>query len=148
MSVVFSIVPTIYSKSPNIFRLSSEQYRDLLRSADTIGEMRKTSSNVTEYIDGIVNSCRNLNENQLMGFKIDSMTSRSNPLPTDSVQINYYGCIAQIQLLTKLPEMIWSRLDESDYFVATQQFFFSRHISTGLQLDANMDISKSAYRLI
>lgn len=100
--------------------------------------MRKTSSNVIEHIDGIVNSCRNLNEHQLIGFKIDSMTSQTNPLPLDSEQTKYYGCIAQIHLLTKLPEMIWSRLDESDYFVATQLFIFSRLISTGLQLDANI----------
>lgn len=113
----------------------------MLQAADTIGEMRITSSNVIEHIDGIVNSCRNLNEHQLIGFKIDSNAGR-NPLPADNVQMNYYGCIAQIHLLTKLPELIWSRLDESDYFVATQLFIFSRHISTGLQLDANMDIMR------
>lgn len=96
--------------------------------------MRVTSSNVIEHIDGIVNSCRNLNEHQLIGFKIDSKA-----LPSDSVQ---NGCIAQIHLLTKLPELIWGRLDECDYFIATQLFIFSRHISTGLQLDANMDIMR------
>lgn len=103
--------------------------------------MRKTSSNVIEHIDGIVNSCRNLNEHQLIGFKIDSNADR-NLLPSDNVQMNYYGCVAQIHLLTKLPELIWSRLDEADYFVATQLFIFARHISTGLQLDANMDIMR------
>lgn len=119
----------------------SERYRDLLQAADTIGEMRKTSSNVIQHIDGIVSSCRNLNEHQLIGFKIDSNADR-NPLPSDTVQMNYYGCMAQIHLLTKLPELIWSHLDESDYFVATQLFIFARHISTGLQLDANMDIMR------
>lgn len=121
-----------------IFR---ERYRDLLQAADTIGEMRKTSSNVIEHIEGIVNSCRNLNEHQLIGFKIDSNADRKL-LPSDGVQKNYHGCMAQIHLLTKLPELIWSRLDEADYFVATQLFIFSRHISTGLQLDANMDIMR------
>lgn len=50
--------------------------------------------------------------------------------------------MAQIYLLTKLPEMIWCRLDEADYLIATQLFIFARHISTGLQLDANMDIMR------
>lgn len=108
-----------------------------MQAADTIGEMRKTSSNVIEHIEGIVNSCRNLNEHQLIGFKIDS-----HALTSDNVQINYHGCIAQIHLLTKLPELIWCHLDECDYFIATQLFIFSRHISTGLQLDANMDIMR------
>lgn len=50
--------------------------------------------------------------------------------------------MAQIHLLTKLPELIWSRLDESDYFIATQLFIFATHISIGLQLDANIDIMR------
>lgn len=113
----------------------------MLQAADTIGEMRKTSSSVIEHIEGIISSCRNLNEHQLIGFKIDTNADR-NALPFDSVQKNYNGCMAQIHLLTKLPELIWSRLDECDYFVATQLFIFARHISTGLQLDANMDIMR------
>lgn len=116
----------------------SERYRDLLQAADTIGEMRKTSSNVIEHIEGITASCRNLNEHQLIGFKIDT-NAENNLLNSDGVQKDYYGCMIQIHLLTKLPELIWSRLDESDYFIATQLFIFARHISTGLQLDANMD---------
>lgn len=119
----------------------SERYRDLLQAADTIGEMRKTSTSVIEHIEGIIGSCRNLNEHQLIGFKIDTNSDR-NALPFDGAQKNYYGCMAQIHLLTKLPELIWSRLDNSDYFVATQLFIFARHISTGLQLDANMDIMR------
>lgn len=113
----------------------------MLQAADTIGEMRKTSSLVIENIEGIIGSCRNLNEHQLIGFKIDTNTDR-NALPFDGVQKNYYGCMAQIHLLTKLPELIWSRLDDCDYFVATQLFIFARHISTGLQLDANLDIMR------
>lgn len=113
----------------------------MLQAADTIGEMRKTSSNVIEHIEEIVSNCRSLNENQLIGFKIETNVEH-NSLLSDAVQKNYYGCMAQIHLLTKLPELIWSRLDECDYFVATQLFIFSRHISTGLQLDTNMDIMR------
>lgn len=120
----------------------SERYRDLLQAADTIGEMRKTSSNVIEHIEGIVNSCQNLNEHQLIGFKIDANMDAGSLLRSDPVQTNYFGCMAQIHLLTKLPEMIWNRLDECDYFVATKLFIFSRHIITGLQLDANLDIMR------
>lgn len=112
-----------------------------MQAADTIGEMRKTSSNVIEHIQGIIESCQNLNEHQLIGFKIETNADRGL-LPSEGVQKNYYGCMTQIHLLTKLPELIWSRLDESDYFIATQLFIFARHISTGLQLDANMDIMR------
>lgn len=120
---------------------SSERYRDLLQAADTIGEMRNTSAKVIENIDSIMTSCRNLNEHQLIGFKIDSNIERAS-LATQANQKNYYGCMAQIHLLTKLPELIWSRLDDGDYFIATQLFIFARHISTGLQLDSNMDFMR------
>lgn len=112
-----------------------------MQAADTIGEMRKTSSNVIEHIQGIIESCQNLNEHQLIGFKIETNAERGL-LPSEGMQKNYHGCMTQIHLLTKLPELIWSRLDESDYFIATQLFIFARHISTGLQLDANMDIMR------
>lgn len=103
--------------------------------------MRKTSSNVIEHIEGITNTCRSLNEQQLIGFKIDTDTMDSLS-KYDYTQKTYYGCMAQIHLLTKLPELIWDHLDKADYFVATQLFIFARHISTGLQLDANMDIMR------
>lgn len=125
------------------FSFYSERYRDLLQAADTISQMRSTSSNVIEHIDGIANSCRTMNEHQLIGFKIGTNADISDPLSQyDQNQKTYYGCMAQIHLLTKLPEMIWNRLDDADYFVATQLFIFARHISTGLQLDANMDIMR------
>lgn len=113
----------------------------MLQAADTIGEMRKTSSNVIEHIQGIIGSCRNLNEHQLIGFKIET-NAEHGLFPSQDVQKNYNGCMTQIYLLTKLPELIWNRLDKCDYFVATQLFIFARHISTGLQLDANMDIMR------
>lgn len=126
----------------NDFHFSSERYRDLLQAADTIGEMRNTSSNVIEHIDGITTSCQNLNEHQLIGFKINTSDSKDILSKYDATQRNYYGCIAQINFLTKLPELIWHHLDNADYFIATQLFILARHISTGLQLDANMDIMR------
>lgn len=72
-------------------------------------------------------------------------TSVTDVIPNvklDKITSNYYGIIAQIRLLTVLPELIWSRLDAKDYFVATQLFIFSRHISTGLQLDINNDLMR------
>lgn len=120
----------------------SERYRDLLQAADTIGEMRKTSTNVIDHIEGIMSGCNNLNEHQLIGFKLDANVESHNLKSFDAIQKNYYACMSQIHLLTILPELIWKCLDDSDYFVATQLFIFARHISTGLQLDANMDIMK------
>lgn len=104
--------------------------------------MRKTSSNVIQHIDGIISSCCSLNEHQLIGFKFDTNEAIDGSSPSDGKQYVYYGCMAQIYLLTKLPEMIWCRLDDSDYLIATQLFIFARHISTGLQLDANVDIMR------
>lgn len=129
----------------NFIFLFSERYRDLLQAADTIGDMKKTSAVVIEHIDGIISSCRHLNEQQLLGFILsttESIAASNADSKLHPSMNNYYSCIGQIHLLTALPELIWTRLDDDDYFIATQLFIFARHISTGLQLDANMNIMK------
>lgn len=100
--------------------------------------MQKTSANVSQCIGAVIKNCQNVNEHRLLGFRTEA-----RPQPSDSSAIQneqYYGCVAQIHLLMTLPELIWSHLDDCDYFVATQLFILSRHISTGLQLDANHKI--------
>lgn len=72
-------------------------------------------------------TCRSLNEQQLLGFKSEPQQNKT----FDRQTFNYYGIAMQIKLLTQLPELIWSCIDSEDYFVATQLFVFSRHISTG-----------------
>lgn len=72
-------------------------------------------------------TCRSLNDQQLLGFKSEPLHTKS----LDRSTINYYGIVVQIKLLTELPELIWTRIDTEDYFVATQLFVFARHISTG-----------------
>lgn len=72
-------------------------------------------------------TCRSLNEQQLLGFKSEPQHFKN----IDRQTSNYYGIVVQIKLLTELPELIWTCIDAEDYFVATQLFIFSRHISTG-----------------
>lgn len=111
----------------NLFVFSSERYRDLLKAADTIGEMKNTSQSVTDQISRVMGTCRSLNDQQLLGFKSEPQQFKS----LDRQTSNYYGIVVQIKLLTELPELIWTCIDAEDYFVATQLFIFSRHISTG-----------------
>lgn len=122
---------------------SSERYRDLLQAADTIAEMRSTSADVMRHIAEIISSCKIVNEQQLLGLKpspaYESISANAN-VPSD--RDHEHSCIGQIHLLTLLPELIWTQLDDGNYFVATQLFIFSRHISTGLQLDTTIDIFK------
>lgn len=79
------------------------------------------------------------NQEHLMGFKSESEQQRKL---NRSANNNLYGVVVQIKILTILPELIWSRIDADDFFVATQLFIFSRHISTGLKLDVNSDLMK------
>lgn len=131
-------------------RIFSERYRDLLQAADTINLMKTTSKTIIEQIDSISATCHSLNDKQLIGFKTQSPTSafaakqfQSHASDASKTEIrHYYGCVSQIYLLTILPEIIWSHLDNGDYCAATQLFMLSRHISTGLQLDTNSDIVK------
>lgn len=138
-------------------KLLRERYRDLLKAADTIGDMKTTGLAVTGHIDDIIATCRSLNDQQLIGFKTSFATppphhnssnvpkqqQRQHLTAVDRGVQNFYGIAVQIKLLTQLPELIWSCIDTENFFVATQLFIFSRHISTGLQLDVNRPIMRS-----
>lgn len=118
--------------------INSERYRDLLKAADTIARMKDTSATLITQIQNITTNCTSLNEKQLLGFQ----TKPKQPLVPDRELHSYYSTVFQIKLLTSLPEMIWSRIDEEQFFLATQLFILSRHISTGLHLDVGNKVIK------
>lgn len=124
-------------KREELRTMVGERYRDLLKAADTIGDMRTTASSIIQNVENITSACRKLNDHQLIGFRSGSDHQRVLRKNTNK---KFHGVIVQIKLLTSLPEMIWSAIDEEDYFVATQLFIFSRHISTGLQLESNSEM--------
>lgn len=97
--------------------------------------MKITSANISANIINL--NCQN--KDHLMGFKTETEQQRKL---NRSANNNLYGVVVQIKILTTLPELIWSRIDVDDFFVATQLFIFSRHISTGLKLDVNNDVMK------
>ena len=97
--------------------------------------MKITSANISANIINLSQQ----NQEHLMGFKSESNHQRKL---NRSANENLYGVVVQIKILTILPELIWSRIDVDDFFVATQLFIFSRHISTGLKLDVNNDIMR------
>lgn len=97
--------------------------------------MKITSANISANITNL-----NIqNQEHSIGFKTETEQQRKQ---NRSVNANLYGVVVQIKILTILPELIWSRIDVDDFFVATQLFIFSRHISTGLKLDVNNNIMK------
>ncbi|XP_016995850.3 conserved oligomeric Golgi complex subunit 1 isoform X1 [Drosophila takahashii] len=117
-----------------------ERYRDLLQAADTIAAMQTSAGTLMEQVRHVQANCRSLNEQQLLGFQ----STTTNPSPKEAALQQrsagrklqtYYGTMAQIKLLTALPELIWTHLDHDRFYAATELFIFSRHISTGLQLD-------------
>lgn len=97
--------------------------------------MKETSKRISANVI----SLNSQNQEHLMGFKTESEQQRKL---NRSASNQIYGVVVQIKILTVLPELIWSRIDVDDFFVATQLFIFSRHISTGLKLDANNDIMR------
>lgn len=104
--------------------------------------MRESSESLITELDSIFTNCKSLNEKQLIGFKSDD-SDASGFIKNRSANKqlnNYFSTMIQIKLLTNLPEMIWSHIDGERFFIATELFIFSRHISTGLQLDANNKI--------
>lgn len=110
----------------------------MLKAADTITAMQNSSQSLIGQVERLGGSCKRLNDEQLLGFKteVDNVSElRLNK--ANSRKMSYFSTIIQIKLLTSLPELIWSHLDKEEYFVATELFIFSRHISAGLQLDSD-----------
>lgn len=97
--------------------------------------MKNTSANISANVTNLGQQ----NQEHLMGFKVESEQQKKI---SRSATNNLYGVVVQIKILTSLPELIWSHIDVDDFFVATQLFIFSRHISTGLKLDVNKDVMK------
>ena len=98
----------------------------MLKAADTIGEMKTTATAIGTHIQGIISTCRYLNEQQLIGFK----TNEKKPA-TDQKKKHFYGCAVQVKLLIQMPRLLSTSLDNADFFVAAQLFKFCRHINVG-----------------
>lgn len=124
MSMKFSI-------NLNSFQFSQvgERYRDLLQAADTIAEMKATSANLSTNILSLQSKEQSSDFKSNSDKQIQHKKTTNNPI---------FSTAVQIKILTTLPELIWSRIDDDDFFDATQLFIFSRHISTGLKLDAEL----------
>ncbi|EAL38620.3 AGAP001322-PA [Anopheles gambiae str. PEST] len=130
------VLNEIELKREELRTMVGERYRDLLKAADTIGDMKQTAGSIIGNVDRITARCQQLNDHNLIGFRTGTDYQRMQKKHRDH---NFHGVIVQIKLLTSLPEMIWSRIDREDYFVATQLFIFARHISTGLSLDTERE---------
>ncbi|XP_017098668.2 conserved oligomeric Golgi complex subunit 1 [Drosophila bipectinata] len=120
-----------------------ERYRDLLQAADTIAAMQTSAGTLIEQVQRVQSNCRSLNEQQLLGFHSSAAQDAGSAASEAALQQRsanrklqtYYGTLVQIKLLTALPELIWTHLDNKRFYAAAELFVLSRHISTGLQLD-------------
>uniref|UniRef100_A0AAG5CZZ6 Conserved oligomeric Golgi complex subunit 1 n=1 Tax=Anopheles atroparvus TaxID=41427 RepID=A0AAG5CZZ6_ANOAO len=130
------LLDEIELKREELRTMVGERYRDLLKAADTIGDMKQTAGSIIENVYCITERCQQLNDHNLIGFRTGNDYQRLQKKHRDH---SFHGVIVQIKLLTSLPEMIWSSIDREDYFVATQLFTFARHISTGLSLDTERE---------
>ncbi|XP_060804604.1 conserved oligomeric Golgi complex subunit 1-like [Amyelois transitella] len=121
----------IERKREELRAMVGERYRDLIHAADTIEEMKETTSSTLEHISQMISACRNLHNTHLVGFKIDKRPEQ----PSFQFNINPAQSIAvQVKLLMEIPEKIWTSIEAEDYVTATQLFIMARHINTGLQL--------------
>ncbi|XP_013101633.2 conserved oligomeric Golgi complex subunit 1 [Stomoxys calcitrans] len=132
------IQEVVENKREELRTMVGERYRDLLKAADTITSMQESTKALIEQVDNINVNCKNLSEQQLLGFKTETDSAGELKTRNANKQLNnYFSTMVQIKLLTSLPEMIWSQIDREHYYAATELFIFSRHISTGLQLDSS-----------
>ena len=121
-------------KREELRSLVGERYRDLMEAAETIIEMRQTSTKVLDSIQKTHLSMSSLNT-QLGHFKrrLDSVQ--------DVQEENQYALAAQIKLLMDIPERLWSSIDNKDFVLATKLYLFARHIHTNLSLNDAIMVS-------
>ncbi|XP_037948910.1 conserved oligomeric Golgi complex subunit 1-like isoform X2 [Teleopsis dalmanni] len=136
------IQTVIESKREELRTMVGESYRDLLKAADTITSMQDSSCKLIQQVIGISENCQKLNEQQLIGFQTSDTSDLLQNRNTNKQLNNYFSTMVQINLLTSLPELIWSHIDDERFYTATELFVFSRHISTGLQLDVHNTLMK------
>nr|XP_026493363.1 conserved oligomeric Golgi complex subunit 1 [Vanessa tameamea] len=122
----------IERKREELRAMVGERYRDLIHAADTIEEMKDTSSSTLNHINDMMVACKSLHDTHLVGFKIDKnfIQSPSHQATVDPV----HTLSVQIKLLMEIPERIWKCINVNDFVKAAQLFIMARHINTGLQL--------------
>ncbi|XP_055379129.1 conserved oligomeric Golgi complex subunit 1 isoform X2 [Condylostylus longicornis] len=123
----------IDEKKEEIRVMVGERYRDLLQAADTITDMQTSSGLLLDQIKMVSNNCQRLNETQLFGFKTDSQLDKT----IEKNMELYFNTNIRIRLLTLLPDLLWSRIDTNEYFVAAQIHILSQHIISSLKLESN-----------
>ncbi|XP_034486985.1 conserved oligomeric Golgi complex subunit 1 [Drosophila innubila] len=140
------IQTVVENKREELRTMVGERYRDLLKAADTIAAMQTSAGTLIEQVHCVQANCQSLNEQQLLGFKTTPTPTATEAATATEALLqqrtvgkqlnNYYSTMVQIKLLSSLPELIWTHIDKEEFYAATELFLFSRHISTGLQLDA------------
>lgn len=58
------------------FLFFSERYRDLIEAADTISQMKKLSENIIDDVNTMRLSTAELQEKQVVGFKVSTHQSK------------------------------------------------------------------------
>ncbi|GAB1605125.1 conserved oligomeric Golgi complex subunit 1-like [Argonauta hians] len=130
----------IERKKEELRIMVGERYRDLIEAADTITDMKKSSQNVMNSISKIEELCKLLKQNHL----VRGTSYIQQPL-TDKTRKqteNHFYCVAsQIKLLLDMPEKMWSAVDSQEFLLAAQAYLLSRHVHTGLQVEAQSSAS-------
>ncbi|XP_068622543.1 conserved oligomeric Golgi complex subunit 1 [Battus philenor] len=121
----------IERKREELRAMVGERYRDLIQAADTIEEMKGTTSSTLNHINEMMVACKSLHKTHLTGFKVQE------PPRIQSLQLNtnpVHAIAVQVKLLMEIPEKIWKCIEADDFVKASQLFIMARHVNTGLQL--------------
>lgn len=133
-SVLHSVNNEIERKKVELRTLVGERYRDLIETADTIGEMKSISEQFIKEVQILTTDMGSLKFKQGPSFKHDSIKQKKK-----SVSYSMSDTIAaQLSILVDLPEIIWSSISTKDYIRAAQLYLLGRHIKTGFSVDRDL----------
>ncbi|XP_013149186.1 PREDICTED: conserved oligomeric Golgi complex subunit 1 [Papilio polytes] len=135
----------IERKREDLRAMVGERYRDLIQAADTIEEMKLTTSSTLDHINEMTVACKSLHDTHLVGFKVQEQPKK----PSFQLKPNPAQVIAiQVKLLMEIPEKIWKCIERDDFVKASQLFIMARHINTGLQLQIGGENAKPSMQSI
>ncbi|KAL0271684.1 UNVERIFIED_CONTAM: hypothetical protein PYX00_008698 [Menopon gallinae] len=141
-AIQLQIQNEIEKKREELRTMVGERYRDLLKAADTITEMKITAASVINRINRTEALCK---AHQLKKGLCLKQTEKISRTADDLGDVSK---IIEIKILLSLPEEIWIAIDNKNYLTGAELFLFATHIHFGINVSPNAKLIKEEYPVV
>ncbi|XP_023323388.1 conserved oligomeric Golgi complex subunit 1 isoform X2 [Eurytemora carolleeae] len=118
------------SKREELRVMVGERYRDLIEAADTIQNMKTSSTSIIDSVSEMQKSTLNLPKQSL----IYTVPRNTESGPT-GLNLPYLYVASSIKLLMIVPEKIWAAVETGNLLQGAELYLLAQHVNTGLLMD-------------